>query len=75
MEEYERLEQLRAPLIVDFKEYLKTWTDAEVQRYQKFVMVYRCDEKMKANVYSERCKMFHAADVDGDGYLNREEFE
>ena len=38
-------------------------------------MVYRCDEKMKANVYSERCKMFHAADVDGDGFLNRQEFE
>ena len=75
MEEYERLEKLRAPLIAEFKEYLKTWTDDEVQRHQKFVMVYRCDVKMRTNVYSERCKIFHAADVDGDFILNRQEFE
>ena len=30
---------------------------------------------MRTNVYSERCKIFHAADVDGDFILNRQEFE
>ena len=69
------MEKLREPLVAEYKEYLKKWTDAEITRFQKFTVIYRCDPKMRENVWSERTKMFDAADVDGDGKLNRQEFE
>ena len=69
------LEILRYPLIVEHKEWLKTWTDEEVRRWERFLMIYRADPGIRADVKSERDKSFKAADVDEDGLLNRQELE
>ena len=69
------MEKIRAPLINEYKEWLKTWTDEEIYRFEKVLVIYRGDPNMRRAVLEERDKMFKSADVDEDGLLNREEFE
>ena len=49
-DELNRLEKIRAPLINEYKEWLKTWTDDEVYRWEKVLTIYRGDPNMRVAV-------------------------